>query len=472
MSRISLNLGQRPGRATVCLCFMVLLIVGVASCKKRPPQPSPGGFVAFDGFIQQTRSAKPEDYLGKPGAEVESAAAFEEMRAHLLQLYDGVSVTNSFSERGRFVDCVPLDQQPGLRRPGAARETLQRVSPKEVATPSAQQQGSDAAADRKSEALDITLKPGVRDSYGHELYCAQGTIPMRRLTLEELTRFKNLSSFFRKGSLLDNFELRPNPNQPRPIPADDSSHYYARGMQFVDNFGADSWLNLWNPTVADGEMSLSQLWIVGGDGDSKQTAEAGWQVYSKDGTEARLFAYYTTKGYAKDSGCYNIQCSGFVQIANNLYLGRNFDHYSSAGGTQWGFNLQWKRDTNGNWWLFYRGPGNYIALGYYPHSLYGNGVMATKAVKIAFGGEDTGKPSAKQMGSGAKANAGWQRAAYQNRIFYIDMHTTSQWANLTKEEPNPECYTADIHNTSSATGARICSSVDPVASRCFRPPEP
>jgi hypothetical protein len=264
--------------------------------------------------------------------------------------------------------------------------------------------------------------------------------------LEELTRYKNLSTFFSKGSLLDNFELRPNPNQPRPVPADDSDHYYARGAQFVDTFGADSWLNLWKPAVADRQMSLSQLWIVGGEGASKQTAEAGWQVLAREGPEARLFIYYTTKGYAKDTGCYNLECSGFVQIANNVYLGRGFDHYSSAGGTQWDFNLQWKRHTDGNWWLFYRGPSNYIAVGYYPHSLYGNGTMATKAEKIAFGGEDTGKPSAKQMGSGEKANAGWQRAAYQNRIFYIDMHTTSQWANLTKYEPNPDCYTADVHN--------------------------
>jgi hypothetical protein len=49
-----------------------------------------------------------------------------------------------------------------------------------------------------------------------------------------------------------------------------------------------------------------------------------------------------------------------VQIANNVYFGKGFDHYSSTNGGQWGFNLQWKRAPDGNWWLFYKGPGNYI----------------------------------------------------------------------------------------------------------------
>jgi hypothetical protein len=441
-----------PGNVAIIRGLLMLTVLSVVSCTKHPPQPSADGFVTFDSFIQQTRSAKFEDYQGKPGVQVESAAAFEEMKAHLLQLYEGVHPTNTFFERNRFVDCVPLEQQPGLRRPGAPRESLQRPNLKETSAPSLQNPESDATG-RKTESIDITLKPGVRDSFGREMYCAEGTFPMQRLTLTQLTRFKNLRSFFRKGSLGDNFELRPNRNQPHPIPGDDSTHYYARGVQWVDNFGGDAWLDLWSPTVADSHMSLSQLWIVGGDGDSKQTAEAGWQVYSGEGSNARLFIYYTTKGYA--DGCYNTECSGFVQVANNVYLGSGFDHYSTAGGTQWGFNLQWKRHTDGNWWLFYRGPGDYIAVGYYPHSLYGDGAMATKSAKVAFGGEDTGSSAAKQMGSGEKANAGWQHAAYQHTIFYIDTNTTSQWANLDKYESNPDCYTADVHNIYGSWGTYL-----------------
>jgi Neprosin len=420
------------------LCFLLL-----AGCHHEPEKPpSPPG--AFNQFIKDVSAAKASDYIGKPGVQVESEAAFEEMKAHILKLYEGVTVSHSFSENAHMVDCIPLEQQPGLRRPGAAREALQTEAPKSTQPPAEKRRGAEAP-ERKSDTLDLLLKPGVRDPNGQEMICGEGSIPMRRVTLEETTRFKNLRSFFSKGSKLDDF--RKGTGRLRgDIPPEDATHYYARGVQYVDNFGADSWLNVWNPTVSDNQFSLSQQWIVGGDGATKQTAEGGWQVYPQkyNSGNAALFIFYTTAGYT--DGCYNLDCSGFVQRANNIYLGRGFTNYSSTDGTQWGFNLQWKRGQDGTWWLFYRGPGDYITVGYYPHSLYGNGTLATKATKIAFGGEDTGQASAKQMGSGQKASAGWQKAAYQNMIFYIDTNTTSQWANLDKYESNPDCYTTDLHD--------------------------
>jgi Neprosin len=56
------------------------------------------------------------------------------------------------------------------------------------------------------------------------------------------------------------------------------------------------------------------------------------------------------------------------------------------------------------------------------------------------------------MGSGRKSNEGWQKAAFQNLILYIDTSTVSQWADLDEYESNPECYTADIHNITGNWG--------------------
>jgi Neprosin len=437
------NNASLKGDVIVLVCS-VLLISGCSKSRVPPPPPT-RPFQPFDAFVASVQHAQSTTFVGQPGFAVESAGAFEEMKRHLLELYEGVTARNSFVGPDRqIVDCIPIEQQPGLRPPSGPRAEVSRDVPRS-ATAAREAPGESRPSRRRSE--DITLKRGQLDRFNHEVFCEAGTIPMRRITLEEMATFRNLASFLAKD------DEEKDPNQP----ADDSSHYYARGVQFVDNLGGDSWLNVWNPTVSAGRMSLSQQWFVSGEDESKQTIEGGWQVmpskYKID--QAALFIYYTTKGYAKGSGCYNLECSGFVQIANNVYLGRGFSNYSSIDGDQWGFNLQWKRHTDGNWWLFYRGPGDYIAVGYYPSKLYGEGGLAARAAKIAFGGEDTGKPSALEMGSGRKASENWRKAAYQNLIFYIDTNTTSQWANLDKYESNADCYTADVHNITGSWGTYI-----------------
>jgi hypothetical protein len=404
-----------------------------------------GGADSFRDFVDETKEAQPDDYLGQPGVRVIDDAAFDRMKQYLLDRYKGVHVTHSFTgAHGEAVDCIPLSEQMSLKGEKGVEYRVPPV-PTVLSTPIPPKAEGAAGTTRERKWLDISLKQGERDAEGNERYCKENTIPVRRVTLDDLVRFPTLEDFFHKG------ERRED-----RIPAD-SQHYYARGAQYVDNFGADSWLNVWNPTVASDQMSLSQIWVVGDTGNNKQTVEAGWQVYPDkwDSDNAALFIYYTTGGYRDGTGCYNVDCSGFIQVANNVYLGSGFDHYSATNQSQWGFELQYKRNTDGNWWLFYRGPGDWIPVGYYPQSLFGNGRLATKAEKVAFGGEDTGSAAAKQMGSGATADKGFGSAAFQNTIFYIDTNTVSQWANLSKEEPDPTCYTTDIHNIYGSWGTYL-----------------
>src|SRR6185369_1026606 len=105
----------------------------------------------------------------------------------------------------------------------------------------------------------------------------------------------------------------------------------------------NSWLNLWNPVVDKDNESISQQWYSGGSGGSTQTLEGGWQVLENkyDTKKAVLFTYWTADNYDK-TGCYNLDCSGFVQVNNHWYLGGTWSSYSTTGGTQWGFEMQWK----------------------------------------------------------------------------------------------------------------------------------
>jgi Neprosin len=427
-------------RLIVTALLAALLLPG---CARRGTDTS--RIASFAEFLQATEKARAADYVGKPGTRVTDRTEFERMKAYLLNRYQGMHVTHSFHGAEKaFVDCVPILEQPGLRKAGAA--ALERAAPPAIGAPASQDAARHSDEFKQRGIVDLRLKPGIKDELGNERFCHGDTIPLQRITLEDLVRFRTLAAFFHKGERVDG-DIIPG----------GESHYYAAGRQVVSNLGSDAWLNVWSPAVADGQMSLSQLWVTSLDGDDKQTLEAGWQVMpDKWRTDrAALFIYHTTANYKSGTGCYNLDCTGFVQIANNVYLGSGFDHYSATDGTQWGFELQFKRGENGSWWLFYRGPDAWIPVGYYPKSLFGNGALSRQAERVTYGGEASGEPGAKQMGSGAKAEQNFGKAAFQNTLFYIDTHGTSQWADLFEIEPDPGCYTVEINNIFGAWGTYL-----------------
>jgi hypothetical protein len=72
--------------ATLLILFM---LNGLASAE-------PVKFVPFREFIDKTTTATVGDYLSLPGSAVKDAAAFEEMRQHILNMYQDVDVNHSF----------------------------------------------------------------------------------------------------------------------------------------------------------------------------------------------------------------------------------------------------------------------------------------------------------------------------------------------------------------------------------------
>lgn len=72
-------------------------------------------FVPFNNFVEGTRAANSSKYLSQSNSKVRDAQALEEMRQHILNLYEGVNVSHSFVLDGDHFDCVPVEQQPGVR---------------------------------------------------------------------------------------------------------------------------------------------------------------------------------------------------------------------------------------------------------------------------------------------------------------------------------------------------------------------
>src|SRR5271169_1248856 len=170
------------------------------------------------------------------------------MRRHILGLYDGVKVTHSFLLAGHAFDCIPIEQQVSLHRYGQ-----DKIASPPPATPRGKQ---DRGEDAPVAAPQVAF--GAVDSFGNPTRCEAQTIPMRRVTLEDMTRFATLRDFFAKHRADAADASGSKGEQPQ-----NDVHHYAFTQQNVNNLGGHSNLNLWKPYVNLGKgdaLSLSQHW--------------------------------------------------------------------------------------------------------------------------------------------------------------------------------------------------------------------
>jgi hypothetical protein len=138
--------------------------------------PRPEKLEPFRTFLANAKAARASAFVGQPGFAVESPAAFAEMKAHVLDFYRGVTARNSFiGSDGQIVDCIPIDRQPGLQ-PGRPRATVSEDIPRHV----------------------VSVSGSQRDRLGNEMFCQPGTVPIVRLTLERLAKFRTLAAFLAK----------------------------------------------------------------------------------------------------------------------------------------------------------------------------------------------------------------------------------------------------------------------------------
>ncbi|WP_158628759.1 neprosin family prolyl endopeptidase [Dyella choica] len=419
--------------ALACLCAA---LVGASSLAAATTQPA---FVPFQQFLHDIQSADAGSYLIQGRNALKDSASLVEMQRYVLNLYQDVHVSQSFLLGNDHFDCVPMAEQPGVRRHGLAR--IATPPPVTASLQPGTMGGGQVGSLDQVTAIPSQLAENDRvDTLGHSRVCATGTIPMRRVTLQELARFPSLQAYLQKTP--DGAEHLPSK---RIVPPQVYSHKYSYTYQNVTNIGQTDTINLWSPYVdtgADQIFSLAQSWTVGTTGTT-QTAEVGWQNYpGKYGDErSRLFIYWTADGY-QSTGCYNLDCSAFVQTNSSWYFGGPFSNYSTVGGAQYEFLAQYYL-YQGNWWLGLGTPGNVTWVGYYPASLYGSGPMSTSAQLIEFGSESVGSTSWPAEGSGNFASAGWSYAGYQRQVWYWAPGGAAYWVSLSVGQPSPSCYTID-----------------------------
>jgi hypothetical protein len=124
--------------------------------------------VPFGKFLQGVSNARYSDYTQRTTTKVQNAQAFEEMRLYVLKLYTGVRVVSTYVANGQSFDCVVSTSKQGP--PPASAPTQIAGS-----TPIGQSNAANSTA------------------------CKPGTIPMQRITLDQLVQFATLQAFLTKS---------------------------------------------------------------------------------------------------------------------------------------------------------------------------------------------------------------------------------------------------------------------------------
>ncbi|GAB2278351.1 hypothetical protein Dimus_013034 [Dionaea muscipula] len=333
-----------------------------------------------------------------------------EVRKHLKRL-NKPAVHSIQSPDGDIIDCVHISHQPAFDHPFLKNHTIQM-------RPSYHPEG---LFDVSKVAEKLRERTNLHTQLWHSSgRCPDGSIPIRRTRKDDILRASSVKRFGRK-----NHSSIPQPRSADPDLVNESGHQHAIAYVEGDKYyGAKATINVWEPQIQQpNEFSLSQIWLLGGSfGEDLNSIEAGWQVspdlYGDNNT--RLFTYWTSDAY-QATGCYNLLCSGFIQINSDIAMGASISPVSAYRNSQYDISiLVWKDPKEGNWWLQF---GNNNVLGYWPAFLFS--YLADSASMIEWGGEvvnsePNGEHTSTQMGSGRFPDEGFAKASYFRNIQVVD----------------------------------------------------
>ncbi|XP_058744796.1 protein neprosin-like [Vicia villosa] len=256
--------------------------------------------------------------------------------------------------------------------------------------------------------------------------CPIGTIPIRRTTSDDL---------FRGKLYLDNILSKEIPGK----------HVAEVTLVPGTYYGVGATSSVYSIKVEKGQSSAAVIWVKGGSSDNTNYIGVGWHVapelYNDDGTH--FYVVWTADNFKK-TGCYNLQCPGFVQTSSDSQLGGRFDKTSTQNGEMIQIEISIYQDPKTkNWWIY----NTNKMLGYFPSSIVPN---LASAVEVGWTGQTRAPVNARSppMGSGSYPDRNIVHASYFTHISYQDGSRTNQ--EPSKESTRifsdaPNCYRAEYY---------------------------
>ncbi|CAH2058293.1 unnamed protein product [Thlaspi arvense] len=149
------------------------------------------------------------------------------------------------------------------------------------------------------------------------------------------------------------------------------------------------------------------------------------------------------------TGCYNLQCSGFIQTSRTVVIGGTIAPVSIFEGSQFEIIISvWKVNPKyGNWWLSLG--SNHSLVGYWPAEIF---TSLSSADTVQWGGEivntqSSGRHTTTQMGSGHFLGEGFGKVSYLRNVEILENNNSFQPVqNVQVRVSNSRFY--DIRNKS------------------------
>ncbi|KAL5098237.1 hypothetical protein RYX36_002564 [Vicia faba] len=331
-----------------------------------------------------------------------------ELERH-LKLINKPPIKSIETEFGYIVDCVDIKTQPAFDHPLLKNHKLQ-IRPSFYS---------------KNEKTNLNIS-STKTRFGSDIVdCPKGSVPIRRTTKEDLIRAK---------ILLNNNTLVKRKAHRAEVYVSGRHYYGVRGTTSV-----------YKPECSINQASMSNAYVRNGEGGALNKISVGWHVFPHIYGNDRTYAYatWTSDGYVK-TGCYNLQCQGFVQIHSKYHIGVPLQPVSVYGGDIYEMPVAIYQDAKSkNWWLSIFGE----TIGYYPQELFNN---LKEAVQVGWGGSTIamGDPSPK-MGSGYFPDKNFKHACYFLNIGYKNA-TNSQYYGPNYSEAKgfhdvPECFGVEYY---------------------------
>ncbi|XP_058201953.1 protein neprosin-like [Rhododendron vialii] len=324
-------------------------------------------------------------YNGVEGASWELLEREDMELENQLKLLNKPAVKTIDTEYGDTYDCVDFYKQPAFDHPLLKNHSFHFQMKPTLSL----ERNKDHVSSGVRESAHIELKGGG---------CPVGTVPIRRITKEDLIRERNASKLM---SFADNTI---------------GAHYaVARTRPGRNKFnGAGARLSVQNPRVSARQYSASRFLLRNGN----DAIQAGWRVDPTlyGDTRTRLFIRLD----AGQSHCFNTRCPGFVQVRSDIPLDLVYTQVSIRGGVTYEAPLFIDRDlVNGNWWLLV-GERN-TEVGFWPRRIFSG--LADLASYAEWGGEvfyPPGNTPIPEMGSGFPLVGNTKYDAFLRNVEVVD----------------------------------------------------